>query len=431
MDKIEALGISSEIEENVAKENVRVIAEFPGLGNRLVSTVSSWLSLSDQIDSTARILAATNHALSIPYNIYWAMQVGSEYVGYSENLPAINTAITLAFNKVFGGLAPVLVKREGKEADMFDVRSSQIDGYSDYRRALKGLRTLCLVYRYRYLKDASKQDLLEQLMQTYATQYRAYCALHGLSGSKLEDHVRREIEGMRRENLNPSQQQRVIEPGFTEFGESQERQGVLHAIQGMHTEEEVESKGAKKEEIVFGEKRMLLHPQAMTDIQRTPITIAGEYIDRTVSANPLELMKIVLTKLAHTFGPEYSEQALAEMVQILAAQTFTAFIAVEGQKKFGTQEGLKEFALKMKEDSYASSILQEGNDIVFIKQVSFYKVDRNDPDLDFENLAANAVSVVDATLKIRIPKINFITNSFKTEDLMDVQIAYALNEHKK
>ena len=144
-----------QIEESVARENIKVIAEFPGLGNRVVSMVSAsmvsalssvpsvvsstvssvvptavssalasfvplrWSSGSasgqqqsscvqqSNGDSTARICVAANHALNWVSHVYLAVQVGYEYAGRSsENLPAINKAINLTFNKLFGKLEP-------------------------------------------------------------------------------------------------------------------------------------------------------------------------------------------------------------------------------------------------------------------------------------------------------------------------------------
>ena len=128
---------------------------------------------------------------------------------------------------------------------------------STYNQALKGLRNLCLVYGARYAQDATKQQEITELLHTYSHRYLAFCVLKGLTGPALQSQISSEIKALRKEiypnraaelrvtELEERHPNRAAEPGFTELEEGPERQTALHAIQGMHTEEEVRDRGPK------------------------------------------------------------------------------------------------------------------------------------------------------------------------------------------
>lgn len=454
-------------QENVAKENVRLIAQFPGLGNRLVTKVYSWWAATPEGDSLARIVDTGHHVLSRPKNLNWAKQVGYEYAGYTENLGALNETISLTFDKVFGHLEPVArlleEKGESKESPLQDTHfedyTNQLKGY---KNALKGFRNLCLVYGSRYQQTLSQQKELAHLFETYATECRNFFTLQGLSGPELEERIRQEMHDVRAE-IDPIVKQQV----FVELQEGPLKQRALHAIQGLHTEEEIEAGVPLQSEFVYQGRQMSLHPQVAVDIERTAIVVSGELIDLEHSPgivtslinkenlakafaavrHPLKLfekteasrppqevdentkrIEFVLSKLTNRFGAEYSDEALARMLQIIVAQTFTSTAGILGTEKFGGASGDKMLGLVKKPASYTSAISQEGEDIVFTKKASFYKVDRNNPDLDPSEIAQQAESSVETIFKIYIPKSNFMNNAFASEDLANVRMEYFLQE---
>lgn len=455
-------------QENVAKENVRLIAQFPGLGNRLVTKVYSWWAATPQGDSLARIIDTGNHVLRRPTTLNWVKQVGYEYAGYTENLGALNETIALTFDKVFGALEPVarLLEEKGESKENSVQGDTQFEEYTnqlkEYKNALKGLRNLCLVYGSRYQQTLDQQKELAHLFETYATECRRFFTLQGLSGTALEERIRQEMHDVRAE-IDPVVKQQV----FVELQEGPLKQRALYAIQGLHTEEEIESGVPLQREFVYQERQMPLHPQVAIDIERTAIVVSGERIDlehspgiitslinqknlaKALSAvrHPLKFfekteasstpqeedentrrIESVLTKLANRFGSEYSDEALARMLQIIVAQTFTSTAGILGTEKFGGLSGNKMLGLVKKPDSYTSAISQEGEDIVFTKKASFYKVDRNNPDLDQSKIAKQVESNIETIFKIYIPKSNFINNAFELEDLANVRMEYFLQE---
>lgn len=418
MDKTPSLGAQSpsSIKKDIAAQNIQVIAQFPGLGSRLISTASSWLGSKTQPgDSMARVVAAKDHALSRPHAMRWALQVGYEYAGYKEDVSAINQSIALTFLTVFGDLTPLPQgERKGDDADL---RKRQM---IDYENALNGLRNLCLVYGQRYAKDASQQNEIQQLLSTYASQYRTFCSLKGRSGRDLEGDTQAEMHRIRA-MIYPGVETPQVRPGSAPEwialeGELQQR--ALSALRGMHTAEEREAGKAEKEPFAFHDGlKIWLHPQVMIDILRTPMMIEGKPIEGEELADKLEHLRATLQE---RFGPEYQE-ALADIVQILTSQTFSGFATTKAFEKYAVQEGARHWDLRMKKGSSLCSLTQEGQDLMFMKQVSFNKVDRNQDEPEVH-------SIVQVDFKIRIPKAKFFENRLTTDDLSDVHMTYCLTE---
>lgn len=451
------------VQEVVAKENVRLITQFPGLGNRAITTLYSWWTPTPPGDSLARIRTTANHILSRPSNLSWVKQVGYEYAGYTENLSALNETIMFTFDKVFGRLEPVSKllseKGESKNAEQADVHFEETTAQlTEYKNALKGLRNLCLVYGSRYQQTLNQQKELAGLFEIYATECRKFCALQGLSGQALEERIRQEMHDMRVE-IDPIVKQQT----FRELQEGPLKQRALHAIQGLHSDEEIQADKPLESEFVYEGRQIMLHPQVFVDIERTAILISGERIDLdhpsgTITSlmnkenfnralfmlrHPTKLfeqseppaeadknakrIETVLGKLVSRFGAEYSDEALARMLQIIVAQTFTSAAGILATEKFGGAVGDKMLGLVKIPASYTSAISQEGEDIVFTKKASFYKVDRN-LDLDPTKMAKQAESEVGTIFKIYIPKSNFIHNAFRAEDLANVYMECFLQE---
>lgn len=408
------------ITQDVAAHNIKVIAEFPGLGNRLVTRAKSWWTSGQtpQGDYMARIVAAKDHALNRAHHVNWALQVGYEYaLGYKEDVSAINEAVVLTFNKAFGELGSRPLMRENNEpAESFEIKARQLH---EYKAALKGLKNLCLVYGQRYLKDESKSKEIAQLLDTYALQYWTYCRAAGLPPEQIEGLMHEEMQHMRH----------AMQVGYEENAdfstltfqplEGPIRQKVIDAIKGYHTEDEVAEGGARKQSVAFRGEILKIHPQAMTDIERTPIFLEGRHIQAGSQENSLTPL---LDALSSTLGPQYSSEALSDIVQILVSQTYSGFVAAKAHEAFGGPKGAADFGLKMQPNSFVCSLVRDGDDFVFIKQVSFNKVDRNDPE-------APPQSVVEVVFKIRIPKSKFLEGRLHTENLADVQMSYALSEH--
>lgn len=487
-----------DITANIAQENIKVISAFPGLGNRLMTTWSSWRTSGEQPlgDSAARVTIATNHLLSRSRHVYWALQVGYEYVGLyakgvapyverftgckEENLSSLHTSITLTFNKVFENVPLVSEIGEMKRADGDHVLDHQSLQITEFRKALKGFRNLCLVYGCRYIQNKDKCGEVAQLFHAYADQYRRFCSLQELSN--IEDQVCREVEFMQAEiqrvlksseeqqplsevesssrtksrlessstwslvSSSSEEESRVSEPfenkhemdeessftpispvspmniqqKFTELEEGRQKYIALLAIQGIHNPlngEEVEPY-----RYAYKGREGLIHSQVPVDINRGNIVIAGNLVERGSDMT----VEMFLAKLEEAF-PEYTVETRARMLEFLAAQTFTAFGA---DKAFAAymSEGMQLFQVK---NAYTSMITQDESHVIFTKRFYFWRANPDAPQFDVSCLEEVSESKIEVLCKICIPKNTFLENDFQENNLKNIHFSYLLNQYKR
>lgn len=206
---------------------------------------------------------------------------------------------------------------------------------------------------------------------------------------------------------------RAYRQSFQIFGGGEDevaKNNAIEAVRGCYTEEERENNGAQTFTFAYGDREFGMHVQVKTDVARESLCIDGQEIQRSAQSHK------VLEDVFKTLEKQgYPSQNLGKITEILTAQTFNGPLAAKANRDFG--EG-GQFTITQEKGSNVCSVRQEGEDLVFTKNVSFNKYsDPEDP----------PVSVIETTFSMRIPRSKFTESPFTIDDA-DVQMSYLFNE---